>query len=106
MAKNSKARGYFAVGLASFILGGTIGLKLGNGSYNKTIPDHIAVEEGFMIPGNLEITVKDFDENGIPSVIGTYNGRKILWKLDENGLPKAVEYKIEPTKIIEVGKQK
>jgi len=58
------------------------------------IPAEINVQQGFAIPNKLEIKLQDLDGNGKKEVIMKYDKKSYLLKLDKQGNPIVLDYKV------------
>jgi hemin uptake protein HemP len=86
------------IALSGLLTGVAIGMLGYNtiGRYTeKIIPSTNQVEEGYVVPSNLGITLQDFDGNGKKDVVMNYDGQSYLLKLDDQGKPQVKNYKIK-----------
>jgi len=64
-------------------------------SYYNEFPKTEQVQQGYVIPSNLEIKLRDLDRNGEDEVLMIYNGESYLLRLDEQGRPQVQTYEVE-----------
>ncbi len=58
------------------------------------------IQPGYVVPSELEIKVRDLDDNGKKETFVKYKGKDYLFIVDEEGKPKLVSYEIRPVEII------
>lgn len=66
--------------------------------YSSSIPKANEVQQGYVIPSELEIYLQDFDRNGQREVLMKYKGESYLFKVDKQDKPVIKPYEI---KVIE-----
>jgi DUF971 family protein len=69
----------------------------------KPIVNQTKVQQGYVVPSKLEMSLKDIDGDGQKEFRIIYDGKPYLFRLDENKKPVAQEYSLtkpEAPKII------
>ena len=72
----------------------SLGLATIHSSRKTTIPSPKKVQSGYANPSQLEIKLRDLDDNGEQEVIMTYEGQPYLFKLNEHNQPSIQPYNI------------
>lgn len=92
-----------AVSGGAFLLGLSVVSLIGNSISGVVkgyvLPQHSFpatkhVQQGYAVPSELEIKVKDLDRDGRKEVVMEYGGRSYLLKLDKDGHPIAQTYDV------------
>jgi hypothetical protein len=86
-------------GIAAICVGAAATIALYSGP--NTIPSDASVDPGYAIPAKMKIEVKDLRNDKGKETVLEYDGRSYLLKVDQDGQPYAVPYKVE-TKILPV----
>ena len=77
-------------------------LDLSTEVFHEKVPDTSEVQRGEVIPGKLEIDLKNIDGVGKKELILTYDGTPYLFTLDSTGRPRIQDYDVVPAKSAEV----
>nr|MBA4405073.1 hypothetical protein [Nanoarchaeum sp.] len=68
---------------------------------DRQIPTYFGVlTDGFVDPNELEIMLKDIDENGSKETLIEYKDKSYLFLLDETDTPFLKKYKVTPLSIV------
>jgi hypothetical protein len=90
-----------ALGTILGLIGGYVGgMLMGMGIYSSVhvcVPATPIVQKGFVKPSELELELKDHDENGKRELILTYNNKPYYLTLNEQGRPVIRPYKVKIT---------
>jgi hypothetical protein len=90
-----------------FIVGASLSYSvasyLDRGFNPKSFPNTDKVQQGYVVPSKLEMSLKDIDGDGQKEFRIIYDGKPYLFRLDENKKPVAQEYSLtkpEAAKIV------
>lgn len=95
--ESDKGMIYLAIGWFS---GMSLGMAVGKVAYewkmsSRIIPE-TTVQQGYVQPSQLEIDVKDIDNNGKKETVLKYDNKRYLFQLDIKGKPTLFEYVVKP----------
>ncbi len=91
-----EAFGGCAMLIALLGISGAVGYWLGRTPSNRVIPEVEAVQDGFVAPSRLEVSVQDVDGNGEPETILKINSRPYLLMYNKDRQPRLLAYEVTP----------
>jgi hypothetical protein len=88
--------------LVPMILGGLAGFFASRTftTQSNYIPKADKVQDGYVAPNSLEVTLQDLDNNGEKETIVKVDGKPYLLMYDEQKRPQLVSYEVMPSQIV------